>query len=344
MGKRLKKGASKSNKIYTISTVVILAGAIAGFVWAQTGLLITNDITYSSINMPRQYSGYKIAHVSNIDNERQHVASKLKSDKPDLIVVSGGLVDKKGKFNNTIKELDELSDLATTVFVAQEKDLEYIDDISDETDATYLANGSIVLDANELTAEEYVKLHGDAEMIKEIEKGTEESKKYLEYIEKDLEESKDIKIQLMGINGFNDNIYDTKDEIFSIQDYDSEYRMLLFGNYEDSVNLNDSGLSIVFSGGTYGVNNSTGLKDGSKTVNGYQLFLSPGVCADIPESRRFMNFAEVQVVTLHDGKIYKRNPLERFIDKFINDTGTIFDNDGGFQEHRYQFGDIGDGK
>ena len=344
MGKRLKKGASKSNKIYTISAIAILAGSVAGFVWAQTGVLMNHNITYSSINMPRQYSGYKIAHVSNIDNERQHVASKLKGEDIDVIVVSGGLVDHKGNYNNTVKELNELNKVATTVFVAQEQDLEYIDDIMDDTDATYLAGSSLMLESEDITAKEYVKMNCDAEMLKEIEKNTAEAQKYLEYIEKSLEESKDIKIQLMGVNGFNENIYDTKDEIFDIQNFDAEYRMLLFGNYEDSVNLGEAGLSMVFSGGTYGLNNSTGIKDGSKTVNGYQLFLSPGVCADIPDTRRFMNLAEVQIITLHDGMVYKRNPLERFIDKFITDTGTIFDNDGGFQEHRYQFGDIGDGK
>lgn len=337
MGKRLKRGASKGSKIYGIVTLIIIVGAVLGFIWAQTGLLLVNDITYSSFNLPRQYSGYKIAHVSNIDNERQHVASKIKSDKPDLIVVSGGLVDAKGKYNNTIKELNELEKIATTVFVAQEKDLDYIDEIISETDAAYFDGNELTLESKGLTAEEYVELHCDDGMLKEIEEGTDEAEKYMQYIEDELEKSKDEIIQIMGVNGFNENIYDTKDEIFAIQNFDSNYRILLFGNYKDSVNLNDSGLSIVLSGGTYGVKNSTKYTDGAMTVNGYQLFLSPGVCSDIPESRRFMNFAEVQMITLHDGMIYRRNLLERFIDIFMKDTGTIFDNDGGFTEHKYEY-------
>ena len=340
MAKRLKKGTSKGSKIYPILTGVILAASVVGFIWAQTNLLVVKDITYSSIHLPRQYSGYKIAHISNINNERQHLASKLKGKDVDIILVSGGLVDDKGKYDKTLKELDELAKITDTLFVGQEDDMEYIDEIADETDAVYLLNKNVLLPEMDLTAAEYIEMHCDDGIKKQVDADTDEAQKYMEYIEGELEKSKDLRIQVLGVNGHNENIYDTKDEIFAASNYDAEYKILLFGNYKEAANLTDSGASIVLTGGTYGVEEVAGIKDGSVTSGDYQLFVSPGVCKDIPKSiggKRFMNFTEVQVITLHDGMVYKRNPLERFIDIFMNDTGTIFDNDGGYQVYKYNY-------
>ena len=340
MGRRLKRGAKINDRIYPIITIIVLAVLTVGFVWAQTNLLLVKEITYSSINIPRQYSGYKIAHISNIDNERQHLASKLKNKDVDIIIVSGGLVDSKGKYDKTIKELDELNKVADTFFVAQEQDIQYIDDIASETDAVYLVGKNVILPEIKITADEYIKLHCDDGITKQIEEGTDEAKKYVEYIAQELEKSKDERLQLVGVNGHNENIYDTKDELYALSDYSSSYRLLAFGNYKDADELTDTGVNIVMTGGTYGVIDELPIKDGSVTAGDYQLFVSPGVCKSIPKNvgeKRFMNFTEIQIINLHDGMIYKRNPLERFIDLFMNDTGTIFDNDGGYSTYTYRY-------
>ena len=343
MAKRLKRHTAKGSKLIPIIALAIVIAAITGFIWAQTGLVLVRDITYSSINIPRQYSGYKIAHITNIDNERQHLASKLKGEDIDIIIVSGGLVDEKGKYDKTVKELNDLAEITDTFFVAQKQDLEYIDDIADETDAIYMLNKSLILPEIELSAEEYIDIHCDDGIKKQIDKNTDEAKKYIKYIEQELDKSKKDRIQVIGVNGHNENIYDTKDEIFSLHDYSSKYRVLAFGNYEDANELTDTGVNMVLTGGTYGVIDTLGFKDGSHTIGDYQLFASAGACSDLPNSikelspKRFMNFAEVQVITLHDGMVYKRNALERFIDMFMNDTGTIFDNDGGYEVYTHEY-------
>ena len=45
---------------------------------------------------------------------------------------------------------------------------------------------------------------------------------------------------------------------------------------------------------------------------------------------------DVRVVTLSDGTIKEKTPLEKFLNLFIKDVGTIYDNDGGFKVEEYQ--------
>lgn len=345
MAKRLKRSTAKGTKLIPFIALGIIVAIIVGFIWIQTGYLLVRDITYSSINIPRQYSGYKIAHITNIDNERQHLASKLRGRDIDIIIVSGGLVDEKGKYDKTVKELNELADITDTFFVAQEQDLAYVSEIASETEAIYMVNKSIMLPEIEMSADEYIELHCDDGIKKQIDDDTDEAKKYVEYIEKELEKSKNDRIQVIGVNGYNENIYNTKEEIFGLHNYSSKYRILAFGNYKDANDLTDAGVNMVLTGGTYGVIDTLGFKDGSKTTGDYQLFVSAGACSDLPNSvkeissKRFMNLAEIQVITLHDGMVYKRNTLERFIDLFMQDTGTIFDNDGGYEVYTHTFSD-----
>ena len=52
--------------------------------------------------------------------------------------------------------------------------------------------------------------------------------------------------------------------------------------------------------------------------------------------RRIFNFPEIQCITLSDGTIANKNPLEKFIAMFWDDVGTVFDNDGGFKVHTFK--------
>ena len=55
---------------------------------------------------------------------------------------------------------------------------------------------------------------------------------------------------------------------------------------------------------------------------------------------RIFNLPEIQVLVLSDGTIKQNNPLENFIDMFVKDVGTIYDNDGGFKEYHSAGRDI----
>ena len=110
------------------------------------------------------------------------------------------------------------------------------------------------------------------------------------------------------------------------------------GNIKLMPQVKNSHMDAVFTGGTYGTNNvSADITKGQYGINGTQFFVSGGVAT--PNGiNRVLNYPEIQCITLSDGTILNRNPLEKFLDMFIDDVGTIFDNDGGFTEYTYHYG------
>jgi len=103
--------------------------------------------------------------------------------------------------------------------------------------------------------------------------------------------------------------------------------------------MSNTDVDLVICSGTYGIHENYG--SGVYDISDYTLITSSGVCKNIPNDDRFLNYPEVQILTLSDNKVYKRNALERFLDNFIQETGTVFDNDGGFKNHVTNYGDIG---
>lgn len=333
MAKRLKRGTSKAINLVHVVLIIAAILAVITFILSQTKYLNITDIKLSSDTIPRQYSGYKIAHISDLDNENTGVVQKTSKSKPDLILVSGGLVDKNGNCQNSIKTLNSLSNIAPTYFVLQPEEIEYESDIVQNTSATYLNNSSITLPAREMTVERYINENCDKGIIKEVKKNTEDAQEYVKYIQEQLDKDEAKTIQICGLNGAESNIYDTLDKLYELEKKEKAYnRILLLGNNKVADQFKDSGVNTVLTGNTYGIKENNKYYKDANTVYNYTLLVSRGACSNIPNNKRFMNFREIQMITLSDGQVYKRNPLERFIEIFVKDTGTIFDNDGGFNK------------
>lgn len=320
--------------ILTIVTVVL-------FIWVQNGYTYINNIKYESNSIPRQFTGYKIAHISNIDNESVDAVSKLKDQDVDIIVVSGGLVDANGNFNKSIEVLNNLNDIVPTYFVLQTKDMEYKDQIVSATNATYLNGNGITIQSEDISTMDYIKYTSDKGVIKEIEKDTDKSKEYVEYIEGVLKEDKDKTIELLGIDCHSENIYDDIDMIYESTDNTSVLTISALGDISKYKKLCEiDTVNIYLSGGTYGLKDyipefDGTLQDISEGVA--KIFNTAGVCKEIPDTRRFFNLREIQIIELSDGLVYKRNPLEQLFGLFVTDVGTIFDNDNGFKEYEYKY-------
>lgn len=67
--------------------------------WQNNSIVITKS-TYSSAKIPREFDGYVIAHISDLHNkefgaDQQKILQKLKSTSPDVILITGDLVDRR---------------------------------------------------------------------------------------------------------------------------------------------------------------------------------------------------------------------------------------------------------
>lgn len=337
---RLKKRGKVKFNFIGLLLIILAIVAVVGFIWIQNGYTYINNITYKDVSIPRQFTGYKIAHIANIDNEKINIASKLEKEEVNIIVISGGLVDTDGNYNNSVKLLNELNNVAPTYFVLQSQDMTYKDEIISSTSAKYLNGDGITIESAHVDVMDYIEYACDTGMISEIKKDTDESKQYIKYIEQVLEEDKNKTIELIGMDCHSENIYDDLDMIYPVFNNTSEITMSLLGNINRCSELGEIGVEIFFAGGTYGLKNYNQNFDGTlndKSFGAAKVFSTAGICKEIPDTRRFMNLKEIQIITLDDNKIYKRNPLERFFGIFVKDVDSLFEGDEGFKEHKYQY-------
>lgn len=78
----------------------LAGGALAGWIaWGNTALVLTT-YTLSSGKLPKQFSGYRIAQVSDLHNAQLGKGNKkllwmLERARPDLIAITGDLIDSR---------------------------------------------------------------------------------------------------------------------------------------------------------------------------------------------------------------------------------------------------------
>ena len=327
MRKRVKKSAHfHLGKTKYILYIIILVALFIGFAWAQTNYVYVNNLTFKDVNIPCQYTGYKIAHISNIDNQYKNVKSQLKKAKPDIIIVTGGLVDENGAFDKSVNMLNDFSSIATTLYVAQQGDVNAIDTIKGATKAQYIDSETFLLPDRTIDVSTYIENNCDKDVRSEIKKNTDRAQEYVQAVQ-DMIDTDSIKtVQLIGINGLDDNIYNVKDNIYDLEDYTSEYRLLAIGSLKNATNLVSSGVNMVLVGGGYGLKDNGEYASGSFPISDYQLFSTQGICKDLPKkynTKRFMNFPEIQIITLDDNRIEHRNVLEQFIGKFVRSVDVM---------------------
>ena len=75
-----------------------LGVALAGWLWWGNSALMTSKITVTSQRLPAGFEGFRIAQISDLHNTQfgdgnEVLLSALKQAKPDIIVLTGDLID-----------------------------------------------------------------------------------------------------------------------------------------------------------------------------------------------------------------------------------------------------------
>lgn len=286
--KRMKKISPSSDEKINIITKIVGVVAIVFLVWSQNNLLITKEFTYEIPGISSEMSGYKILHISDICNTDIDIYSKAKKANPDVIVISGGYLDKSGNYNKSVEVVNKLSSLAPVYYIYNSEDKESNTNILDAVSATNITNTKIEIQPN-------IDLAG---LDIEISDRTES----------------EIKNNIYDIIGNNKEkiclaLTTSEESIDTISKTNVD--VLFLGNTPKSEN-------------TSGYNK--GYNKGVSALNGTQLFISSGIGSSKNSSQfRVMNFPELQLITLSDGTITNKSWLEKTLDKLVNEVGTLFD-------------------
>lgn len=86
-------------RIVLICFILIASTLVIWIAWGNTALEM-NRITVTSAALPEDFSGYRIAHVSDLHNaqmgkENEKLIELLKAAEPDMIAITGDIIDSK---------------------------------------------------------------------------------------------------------------------------------------------------------------------------------------------------------------------------------------------------------
>lgn len=89
--------------IYLIIAVVIIL-LILFCRWQNNGIMVS-EVEYTGANVPPQFEGYKILHVSDLHNKsfgkgQKKIINMIANIKPDLIAITGDIIDKRRSGNS----------------------------------------------------------------------------------------------------------------------------------------------------------------------------------------------------------------------------------------------------
>lgn len=321
------------NKVFINLFRIAIVAVIIFAVYSQNNYVTVQKYVYADSDLPKKFVGYKVVHISDICNCKYNIVSQVRSAKPDVIIISGGYEDKKGNYSKSVRVVEKLCSIAPVYYVYNSKDTK---DCLKSTQATNISGNVVELTTDNVNVNTFIKENYGKSIIKQAKKGNEEAVEYIDYVSSKLAESQYSTLKLAGIGSTNNadstKLIETANELLGYNDDD--LTILADGNINNVNTLGKANIDIILAGGTFGKNdNDANVSKGDYTYHGTQLFVSGGIGHNT--GIRIFNLPQIQVITLSDGTIEQKNPLEDFLDLFIKDVGTIFDNDEGFSEHKY---------
>ncbi|HHZ01452.1 MAG TPA: metallophosphoesterase [Tissierellia bacterium] len=94
---------------------------IAIFLTWQNNGLVTTNYSYKSEKVPDKFDGFKILHISDFHNKNFYgsLTNRMKEINPDIIVISGDLIDRrKTNLYTTTKFIQEIVKVAPVYYVS----------------------------------------------------------------------------------------------------------------------------------------------------------------------------------------------------------------------------------
>lgn len=99
-------------EIIIVAAVLIIIFVICIYLFLENNTLKVTKYEIEKNNLPKSFDGYKIAHISDFHNTRSNklknsILSSLEKEKPDILVITGDLIDSYHTDINISKEFIE---------------------------------------------------------------------------------------------------------------------------------------------------------------------------------------------------------------------------------------------
>ena len=321
----------KISKFVWLVARILIVVVLIYLIWAQNNLVVSQNFVYTASDLPKSFVGFKIMHISDICNTPHNLYSLASKEKPDIIIITGGFEDKNGNYTNSVKVVEKLTAIAPVYYIYNTNDKS---DCLSGTSAINITDQKVGISPKQVDLKTFIINNYGDKLIKDSNKGDEQTIEYLKYVQEELTNTANSQIYVIGA-GNHEDADDPKqfvnDMQYIIGTDSNEVTMLLSGNLYHLKVLSKTDVDMIFTGGTFGrKDEKNGYSKGLYGKTGAQIFVCGGI--GNLEKFRVCNLPQVQIITLSDGTIRLRNPLEEFMDKFMGETTTIWENDGGLKE------------
>lgn len=110
-------------KLLIIICILVIVALLSVYFYHQNNFLQTTKFTVENKKIPESFDGYKIIQISDYHNVKSNklnkdLVSKIKAEKPDIIVITGDLIDaRKTDEEVALTFLEEIKDIAPCFYV-----------------------------------------------------------------------------------------------------------------------------------------------------------------------------------------------------------------------------------
>lgn len=149
-------------KRFILFIILIICIGVSGWIIYQNKNLMINEIMIRSEKIPRSFSGYRIAQISDLHNaefgkDNEILVRKVKESHPDIIVFTGDAIDSyHTNINITLDFVKEVMKIAPCYYVSGNHEAR-IDELDgflkslSNLGVTVLRNESVLLEKNDET-------------------------------------------------------------------------------------------------------------------------------------------------------------------------------------------------
>ena len=135
----------------------VLIALFLWVIWANSALEV-NTYTIESEKLPSEFSGFRIAHVSDLHNaemgnNNEKLLSLLEEVKPDIIAITGDIMDTDGEYSGAYSFIDGASDIAPCYFVTGNHEAGISEDLYKQLEKYMKEQGVCVLHSEEVLIE-----------------------------------------------------------------------------------------------------------------------------------------------------------------------------------------------
>ncbi|HZJ76063.1 MAG TPA: metallophosphoesterase [Oscillospiraceae bacterium] len=118
---KIKLQTIKTIPVKTIPLLIFIGMGIIIFLAYQNNALGITNYSYENSKLPKSFHGYKIAQVSDLHNKNYHgrLIEKIKKVNPDIIVITGDLIDRRNtKIDTAINFVRQAAKIAPVYYVS----------------------------------------------------------------------------------------------------------------------------------------------------------------------------------------------------------------------------------